>query len=175
MIESNIISWIELGDSMQYIDVYGKRKMVKLFNFLRILMVYNSFTTFFFIILHFIFFIQLAMLCLLGVPSGNDWIVKIFKFFWNVFLLENIIQGETSYKIAIIIITAVTFVIIGCSIFLMIGQHDQSDRPDRIEHGLSPSFWPLKRKDPSRLRGGFPAWIYLTGTQKSCQVFYIYP
>ena len=120
MIESNIISWIELGDSMQYIDVYGKRKMVKLFNFLRILMVYNSFTTFFFIILHFIFFIQLAMLCLLGVPSGNDWIVKIFKFFWNVFLLENIIQGETSYKIAIIIITAVTFVIIGCSIFLMI-------------------------------------------------------
>ena len=105
---------------MQYIDVYGKKKTVKLFNFLRILMEYNSFTTFFFIILHFIFFIQLAMLCLLGVPSDNDWIVKIFKFFWNVFLLESIIQGETSYKIAIIIISAITIIIIGCSIFLMI-------------------------------------------------------
>ena len=120
MIESNIIKWIELGDSMQYIDVYGKKKMVKLFNFLRILMIYNSFTTFFFIILHFIFFVQLAMLCLLDVSSENDWIVKIFKFFWNVFLLENIIKGEISYKVAILIISAVTVIIIGCTIFLMI-------------------------------------------------------
>ena len=67
MIESNIINWIELGESMQYIDVYDKKKMIKLFNFLRILMIYNSFPTFFFIILHFIFFIQIAMLCLLDV------------------------------------------------------------------------------------------------------------
>ena len=120
MIESNIINWIELGDSMQYIDVYGKKKTVKLFNFLRILMVYNSFTTFFFIILHFIFFIQLAMLCLLDVPSDNDWIVKIFIFFRKIFLLENIIEGEISYKIFIIIISVITIIIIGCSIFLMI-------------------------------------------------------
>ena len=120
MIESNIISWIELGDSMQYIDVYGKKKTVKLFNFLRILMVYNSFTTFFFIILHFVFFVQLAMLCLLEVPSQNDWIVKIFKFFWNVFLLENIITNSFSYKIGIIIISIVTIIIIACIIFLMI-------------------------------------------------------
>ena len=112
MIESNIINWIELGDSMQYIDVYGKKKMVKLFNFLRKIMKYNSFTTFFFIILHFIFFVQLAMLCLLEVSSENDWIVKIFKFFWNVFLLENIIKGEISYKVAILIISAVTVIII---------------------------------------------------------------
>ena len=105
---------------MQYIDVYGKKKAVKLFNFLRILMVYNSFTTFFFIVLHFIFFVQLAMLCLLGVPSENDWIVKIFNFFEDVFLLENIITGAISYKIAILIISAVTVIIIGCSIFLMI-------------------------------------------------------
>ena len=120
MIESNIIKWIELGDSMQYIDVYGKKKMVKLFNFLRILMVYNSFTTFFFIILHFIFFIQIAMLCLLGVSSENDWIVRFFSFFKNVFLLEYLITGEVSYKLAIIIISVITIIIIGVSIFLMI-------------------------------------------------------
>ena len=105
---------------MQNIDVYGKKKTVKLFNFLRILMIYNSFTTFFFIVLHFIFFVQLAMLCLLGVSSQNDWIVKIFNFFENVFLLENIVTGQLSYKIATLIISAVTIIIIGCSIFLMI-------------------------------------------------------
>ena len=29
MIESNIINWIDLGDSMQSLDVYGKKKWVK--------------------------------------------------------------------------------------------------------------------------------------------------
>ena len=38
----------------------------------------------------------------------------------NVFLLENIIEGETSYKIDIIIISAIIIIIIVWSIFLMI-------------------------------------------------------
>ena len=120
MIGSNIINWIELGESMQYIDVYDKKKMIKLFNFLRILMIYNSFPTFFFIILHFIFFIQIAMLCLLDVSSENDWILKILNYFKNIFLFENIINGDISYKVAISIISGVTIIIIGCIIFLMI-------------------------------------------------------
>ena len=105
---------------MQYIDVYDKKKMIKLFNFLRILMIYNSFPTFFFIILHFIFFIQIAMLCLLDVSSENDWILKILNYFKNIFLFENIINGDISYKVAISIISGVTIIIIGCIIFLMI-------------------------------------------------------
>ena len=83
MIESNIINWIELGDSMQKLDVYGKKKTITLFNFLRILMIYNSFNTTFFIILHFIFFIQFAMLCLINVPQEDDWIVK-FSYFSRI-------------------------------------------------------------------------------------------
>ena len=120
MIESNIINWIELGDSMQKLDVYGKRKMVTLFNFLRILMIYNSFNTTFFIILHFIFFIQLAMLCLIDVPSEGDWIIRIFLFFKDIFLFEDIIQGSVSYKIAIIIVSFMTLLVIASVIFLMV-------------------------------------------------------
>jgi hypothetical protein len=120
MIESNIINWIELGDSMQKLDVYGKRKMVTLFNFLRILMIYNSFNTTFFIILHFIFFTQLAMLCLIDVPSEGDWIIRILLFFKDIFLFEDIIQGSVSYKVAIIIVSFMTIIIIGSVIFLMV-------------------------------------------------------
>ena len=120
MIESNIINWIELGDSMQKLDVYGKKKMITLFNFLRILMVYNSFNTTFFIILHFIFFTQLAMLCLIDVPSEGDWIVRIFMFFKDIFLFEDIIKGPTSYKVAIIIVSFVTLIVIAAVVFLMI-------------------------------------------------------
>ena len=120
MIESNIINWIELGDSMQKLDVYGKKKMITLFNFLRILMIYNSFNTTFFIILHFIFFTQLAMLCLLDVSPENDWIVKIFLLFKDIFLFEDIIHNSLGYKIALIIVSVMTIIVISTVIFLMI-------------------------------------------------------
>ena len=120
MIESNIINWIELGDSMQKLDVYGKKKMITLFNFLRILMTYNSFSTTFFIILHFIFFIQLAMLCLVGVKDDGDILVRVFITLKDIFLFQDIIKGSTSYKVAIIIVSAVTIIVIACVVFLMI-------------------------------------------------------
>ena len=120
MIESNIINWIELGDSMQKLDVYGKRKMITLFNFLRILMIYNSFNTTFFIILHFIFFTQLAMLCIIDVPFEHDWIIKIFYFFKDIFLFEDIITNSVGYKVAIIIVSVMTVIVIGAVVFLMI-------------------------------------------------------
>ena len=49
MIESNIINWIDLGDSMQSLDIYGKKKMIKFFNFIH---VFVSFTNFFNFLLH---------------------------------------------------------------------------------------------------------------------------
>ena len=120
MIESNIINWIELGDSMQKLDVYGKKKMITLFNFLRILMIYNSFNTTFFIILHFIFFIQIAMLCLIDVSPDEDWIIRLFFFFKDIFLFEDIIKNSLSYKIAIIIVSIMTIIVISSVVFLMI-------------------------------------------------------
>ena len=105
---------------MQKLDVYGKKKMVTLFNFLRILMTYNSFSTTFFIILHFIFFIQLAMLCLVGIKDDGDILVKVFKTLNDIFLFQDIITGSTSYKVAIIIVSAVTIIVICCVVFLMI-------------------------------------------------------
>ena len=105
---------------MQKLDVYGKKKMITLFNFLRILMTYNSFSTTFFIILHFIFFIQLAMLCLVGIKDDGDILVKVFKTLNDIFLFQDIITGSTSYKVAIIIVSAVTIIVICCVVFLMI-------------------------------------------------------
>ena len=50
MIESNIINWIDLGDSIQYLDVYGKKKIVKIFNLMRVLISYKTFPMFLFLI-----------------------------------------------------------------------------------------------------------------------------
>ena len=105
---------------MSKLDVYGKKKMVTLFNFLRILMTYNSFSTTFFIILHFIFFIQLTMLCLVGIKDDGDILVRVFITLKDIFLFQDIITGGTSYKVAIIIVSAVTIIVIACVVFLMV-------------------------------------------------------
>ena len=47
MIESNIINWIDLGDSMQNLDVYGHKKWIHFFNVLRVLVGFKSFSVFF--------------------------------------------------------------------------------------------------------------------------------
>ena len=37
MIESNVIEWLDFGDSIQTIDTYSKPKLVSLFRFFRLL------------------------------------------------------------------------------------------------------------------------------------------
>ncbi len=47
MIEGDILNWVDLGETMQYLDVYGHRTLIKFFNLIRVLMSYKSFGLFF--------------------------------------------------------------------------------------------------------------------------------
>ena len=49
---------------MQNLDVYSKKKLVKFFNLMRVLLSYKTFSIFFFLILKFFFFLQLMMLAI---------------------------------------------------------------------------------------------------------------
>ena len=122
MIESNIINWIDLGDSMQSLDVYGKKKWIKFFNFMRILVNYKSFSVFFYIILQFFFFLQILMLNLINIDTtkDKDSTVTILTYISKVVFLQQIITDSKSYKIAIIIVSVLTLVMLICIIFLVI-------------------------------------------------------
>ncbi len=37
MIESKIMEWIDLGDSIQIMEIYSKKDLVRFFNFFRIM------------------------------------------------------------------------------------------------------------------------------------------
>ena len=52
MIESSIINWIDLGDSMQLLDIYDKKKLAKVFDFVRVLLNHNSVSNMIHIILN---------------------------------------------------------------------------------------------------------------------------
>ena len=120
MIESNIINWIDLGDSMQSLDVYGKKKWVKFFNFIRVLVNFKTFSIFFYIILKFFFFLQILMLTLVNIDDDNDSAIVILKYISKVIFIQEIITDEKSYKIAIIINSVLTLVVIICIIYLVV-------------------------------------------------------
>ena len=117
MIESNIINWIDLGDSMQSLDIYGKKKMIKSFNFIHVLVSFTNFSIFFYIIF---FFLQIMMLTLVNLEDKDDSAIVILKYISKVIFVQEIITDKESYKIAIIINSVLTLVVILCIVYTVI-------------------------------------------------------
>jgi len=120
MIESNIINWIDLGDSMQNLDVYSKKKLVKFFNLMRVILTYKTFSIFFFLILKFFFFLQLMMLTIVNVEDKKDHTITILNYISNVIFIQEIIDNKGSYKIAIILNSCLTLITLACFIYFII-------------------------------------------------------
>jgi len=120
MIESNIVKWIELGDSMQLIDVYGKTKWMKFFNFIRVLIGFKKFSIFFYIVLKCFYFLQIIMLNLTSLTDDNDTAIKILKYISTVIFVQDIITDNSTYKIAVVINTSLTLISFICLVYLII-------------------------------------------------------
>ena len=56
MIEGNIANTIELGESMQLLDVYNKKKIIKVFNVFKMIILNKFDNKVFYIVLKFLFF-----------------------------------------------------------------------------------------------------------------------
>ena len=119
MIESNIINWIDLGDSIQYLDVYGKKKIVKIFNLMRVLISYKNFPIFLFLVFKFFFFLQILMLTTINVEKEDDNTITVLKYISKVIFIQEIVDNKNSYKIAIIAVSCLTLITIGCLIYLI--------------------------------------------------------
>ena len=57
MIESNIIEWLDFGDSAQSIDIYSKNYLVTLFKFMRTLLKNKNFPIIVYLVLLAFFFV----------------------------------------------------------------------------------------------------------------------
>jgi len=87
MIESNVIEWLDFGDSIQTIDTYSKPKLVSLFRFFRLLVKNKSFPIIVEIVLLFIFFMQIWVMTMMNVPSEGDIILDILNYLKKVITL----------------------------------------------------------------------------------------
>ncbi len=100
MIEENIIEWLELGDSIQKIDLVNQQKALYIFKSNYLLLQYSHFPQILFIMIIFIFFIQIWEINILYVDVEEDGLLEVLKYLENVFLLRDLI---TNLKIFIIL------------------------------------------------------------------------
>ena len=99
MIEENLIEWLELGDSIQKMDLYNGKKALFLFKINYLFLQYSFFSENFHLIMIVLFFAQIWELNILNIDIKDDGILEIIKYLEKVFLLREIITNNTLYII----------------------------------------------------------------------------
>ena len=95
MIEKNIIEWLELGDSIQKVDIFDKNKMIIFFKGNYLLTKHINFTQNFYLFVIVIFFAQIWEINLLRCDIEGDKILEIIKYFKNIFLFQYLTNNNT--------------------------------------------------------------------------------
>ena len=110
MIESNIIEWLDFGDSAQNIDVYSKTHLIALFRFLRALLKNKNFPMVIYIVFLVIFFIQIWTMCIINVTIEKEFLLDILNYIKNVTVLYEIITTGIIYKKLFLILFLFIFI-----------------------------------------------------------------
>ena len=113
MIDSNVIEWLDFGDTIQKIDSYSKPNLEHYFKFFRTLLRNRELPIIIDTILILISFIQLLSISSIFISSENDVIIEILEYLKNIFLLFDIINNDNIYnKFLISIVTIILLDII---------------------------------------------------------------
>ena len=75
MIEEKIIEWLDLGDSVQKVDLYERPKLIKYFQYFRLLVKHGINSETFDLIIHLIYFLQIICLSMININEKDDLIL----------------------------------------------------------------------------------------------------
>ena len=120
MIEERIIEWLDLGDSVQRIDIYQKKKLLIFFKFFSMLVSHGIGSEIVDIIFISVFFLQIISLSTVNIKPDNDLILEIFKYVENIILPHKVLTNSNNYLILSSIIWGICSVHIILSIFIFI-------------------------------------------------------
>ena len=103
MIEENIIEWLEVGDSIQKIDLFNGKKCLFLYEINFLLMQYSNFPQYIYFFIIIFYFGQIWELNIFKVDIEGDIILEIIKYLEKIFLLRELIIDFKTYLILLII------------------------------------------------------------------------
>ena len=123
MIEDNIIKYIDLGETMQNLDVYSKKSIIILFKIFENMLSYKINNELTFIILKLIFFLQLMACSFTKMPASlteNDYVIQLFNSIKYVLTPHRNVTDKNSFKTRLYISIFFCLVLIFCIIYLII-------------------------------------------------------
>ena len=110
MIEENILEWIELGDSIQKMELYKKNN--KIFKLFCSLSQHSHFSIYFYYIILVLFFGQIWSLNLYLLKDiKGDFLLEVINYFHNIFLLEDLITNKNIIFISLLVIIVTIFLL----------------------------------------------------------------
>ena len=107
MIEEKIIEWLDLGESVQTIDIYKKKKLLNFFKFFNLLVRHGIISEIVDIIFQILFFLQIINLSIVNIEPKNDLILQIIKYIENIIIPHKIIKDSNSYIIVSAVIWSI--------------------------------------------------------------------
>ena len=119
MIESNIIEWLDFGESAQNLDVYTRKNQILLFRLFRALLKTKNFPTIMYVIFLSIYFIQICTICIINVSTEKEFIFDILYYLRNITILFENITSITSYKNMFITILVIIVIDLLLTLFVL--------------------------------------------------------
>ena len=104
MIEQNIIEWLELGDSVQRLDLYNK-KSITLFIMNYLLSSFSHFSEAFYLFILILYFFQIIELNISNLDISGDGILNAIKYLEKIFLFNKMIEGNNTLYIILLVTT----------------------------------------------------------------------
>ena len=122
MIESNLIEWLDFGDSTQNLDVFSKRKLIPFFRFFKYILKNGTFPKELNIFFIFLSFLQICSLSLINVSAEKEFLLDILNYIKSISLLYEVISSSLSYKnfFLSIFIIIIFHIILNCIVFFLI-------------------------------------------------------
>ena len=108
MIEQSILEWIELNDSIQKIKIYNKNNL-SLFVINYLLSKYSHFHVIFYYIVICLFFFQIIEINIAKIDINDDGLLKLLKYFENIFLFHKLIEDNKSIYLTFLIIIIIYY------------------------------------------------------------------
>ena len=123
MIESQIMDIIDLGDSLQKIEIYSQDKLVNYFNIFRTMLKFQCEDLIFIYFLKFFFYFQFMMIPLINIAEeakNNDSLVKFFYYIKEIIFIQDIIKKKEHYIIGFCVCVGFCLLLFGLVIHLII-------------------------------------------------------
>ncbi len=122
MIDTQILQFIDIGDSIPNLDIYSKTRLIKFFNYFRIMNNYKPESILFILFCKFFYFFQFLIIPLINTPEekkNSDSLIKIINYIKKLIFVQDIIIDKKSYMIILSLCYVLCLLIIFLLIYLI--------------------------------------------------------